>query len=51
MSTSNALEGLSSCFITIPEYLHVIEITVSKQGRRFYKFVGCYLEKKRWENK
>lgn len=44
-STSNALKGLSSCFIAIPGYLHVTEITWAKEGRHFSKFVGGYLEK------
>lgn len=45
MSTSNTLKGLSSCFIAMPEYLHVSEITWTKQGRHFSKFVGGHLEK------
>lgn len=45
MSTSNALKRLSSCFIAMPKYLHVTEITWVKQGRHFSKFVGGFLEK------
>lgn len=45
MSTSNALKGLASCFIAIPGYLHVTEITRAKQGRHFSKFLGGNLEK------
>lgn len=45
MSTLNALKGLSTCFIAIPGYLHVTEISWAKQGRHSCKFVGGYLEK------
>lgn len=45
MSTSDAPKGLCSCFIEIPRYFHVTEITWTKQGRHFSKFVGHYLEK------
>ena len=45
MSTWNALKGPSICFIAIPEYLHVTEITWAKQGRHFSEFVESYFEK------
>lgn len=45
MSTSNALQRFTSCFIAIPEYLHVPEIIWAKQGRHFSKLGGGYLEK------
>ena len=45
MSTWNALKGPSICFIEIPEYLHVTEITWTKQGRHFSKYVESYFEK------
>ncbi|EAX00428.1 hCG2041770, partial [Homo sapiens] len=34
MSTSNTLKGLSGCFIAMPEYLHVTEVTWTKQERK-----------------
>lgn len=45
MSTSDALKGLCSCFIEIPQYFYVTEITWAKQGRHISKFVRDYLEK------
>ena len=42
MSTWNALKGPSICFIAIPEYLHVTEITWAKQGRHFSKYYNFF---------